>query len=484
MFIKKDLRKIATILDDAVDCNTYEKENNEDENENDNDNTNNTNKKIKRLKREEPLTVLRLGRRKQEFNGTVQVLCTPSHIPKLKFLHTINLYECNISNLHGFGPMFHVASPNLETINLGRNPIEKIPDDFADVYPSLKHLWLDDCSLSGEFPRPLLLLKNLITLRLPNNNITHLNIGGIDTNENNNKKDNDNDDNDHNNNGGGGSSKVIPLENLKTLCLDRNKLGGGDTFKVSDQRIGTGTEEKVIDVDISVDIDSDNDNDNDDDDGKKKEKEKEEPQQQLEQQDSSSSDSVLPSNLAEWLPNLEGLLLRHNQLTKLGVTIWPTTLQVLHISSNQLSNLNEIMGTMVTMENDNDNDTSMEDDDTSALLQPSNLTHLYANGNQLQCIPTNILTKHPKLQRFVISHNPPLKELSNEIWKQIDKNENDNRDENDNNNTNESSASSSSPCKILWKPNPNLSPPGTKNSSSSNNDDGDGDDDGGEKMQD
>ena len=490
MFIKKDLRKIATILDDAVDCNTYEKENNEDENENDNDNTNNTNNKIKRLKREEPLTVLRLGRRKQEFNGTVQVLCAPTHIPKLKFLHTINLYECNISNLHGFGPMFHVASPNLETINLGRNPIETIPDDFAEVSPSLKHLWLDDCSLSGEFPRPLLLLKNLVTLRLPNNNITHLNIGGIDTNKTNNNKENDNDDDDDtdNNNKGGGSSKVIPLENLKTLCLDRNKLGGGDTFKVSDQRIGTGTEEKVIDVDIDVDSDN-NDDDNDDDDGKK-EKEKEE--QQLELQQDSSSDSVLPSNLAEWLPNLEGLLLRHNQFTKLGVTIWPTTLQVLHISSNQLSNLNEIMGMgMGTMENDNDNDTSMDDDDndnndTSALLQPSNFTHLYANGNQLQCIPNNILTKHPKLQRFVISHNPPLKELSNEIWNHIDNNS-DNGDENDTTNDTKSSSS----CKILWKPNPNLSPPGTKNSSSSsNNDDGDGDDDnddddnGEENMQD
>jgi Leucine-rich repeat (LRR) protein len=479
MFIKKDLRKIATILDDAVDCNIYEKENNEDnENENGNEANNDKNNKIKRLKREEPLTVLRLGRRKQEFNGTVQVLCTPSHIPKLKFLHTINLYECNISNLHGFGPMFHVASPNLETINLGRNPIETIPDDFADVSPSLKHLWLDDCSLSGEFPRPLLLLKNLVTLRLPNNNITHLSIGGIDTNKNKGY-----DDNDHNG-GGGSSSKVIPLENLKTLCLDRNKLGGGDTFKVSDQRIGTGTEEKVIDVDINVDSDN-NDDDNDDDDGKK-EKEKEEPQQLELEQDSSSSDSVLPSNLAEWLPNLEGLLLRHNQFTRLGVTIWPTTLQVLHISSNQLSNLNEIMG-IGSMENDND--TSMNDDDddnnTSAVLQPSNFTHLYANGNQLQCIPKNILTKHPKLQRFVISHNPPLKELSNELWNHInDNNDNDNGDKNDNDNiNNDAKSSSSSSCKILWKPNPNLSPPGNKNSSSSNNDDGDDDGDGEENMQ-
>jgi Leucine-rich repeat (LRR) protein len=436
MFIKKDLRKIATILDDAVDCNTYEKEKNEDEHNDDDDNKNK-----KRIKREEPLKVLRLGRRKQEFNGTVKVLCEPSHTPKLKFLQTINLYECNISDLMGFGPMFNLASPNLETINLGRNPIENIPDDFADCQ-SLKHLWLDDCQLSGEFPRPLLLLKNLETLRLPNNNITHLNIGGIDTNNNSNKDDNDDDDVDNND----GSSMVIPLKNLKILCLDRNKLGGGDTFKVSDQRIGTGTEEKkVIDVDVNVD--------SNDDDNEKEEKE----EQQLEQD---FSDSVLPSNLAEWLPNLEGLLLRHNQLTKIGVTIWPTTLQVLHISSNQLINLNEIMG----MDNDNDTSSSMmddddDDDDTSALQ--SNFTHLYANGNQLQCIPNNILTKHPKLQRFVISHNPPLKELSNELWNQI----------NDENND----AKSSSSCKILWKPNPNLSPPGTKNSSSSNDDNGEND---------
>jgi hypothetical protein len=454
MFIKKDLRKIATILDDAVDCDTYEKENEDDENENENEANNDDNKNNKkRIKREEPLKVLRLGRRKQEFNGTVKVLCEPLHIPKLKFLQTINLYECNISNLNGFGPMFNLASPNLETINLGRNPLtnDGIPKDFADCQ-SLKHLWLDDCQLSGEFPRPLLLLKNLETLRLPNNNITHLNIGGIDTNNSNNsnKDDNSNDE----------GSKVIPLENLKILCLDRNKLGGGDSFKVSNQRIGTGTEEKVV-----IDVDS-NDEDDDNDNGKEKEKEKEEQEQEQVVVDATtSSDSVLPSNLAEWLPNLEGLLLRHNQLTKLGVTIWPTTLQVLHISSNQLINLNEIMG----RGGNNDTSSSMVMDDNDDTSAPSNLTHLYANGNQLQCIPNDILTKHPKLQRFVISHNPPLKELSNEIWNQID-NEKENGDENDD-------VKSSSSCKILWKPNPNLSPPGTKNSTSSSSSNIDVDDD-------
>eukprot|EP00537_Pseudo-nitzschia_pungens_P001235 CAMPEP_0172371080 /NCGR_PEP_ID=MMETSP1060-20121228/40976_1 /TAXON_ID=37318 /ORGANISM="Pseudo-nitzschia pungens, Strain cf. cingulata" /LENGTH=36 /DNA_ID= /DNA_START= /DNA_END= /DNA_ORIENTATION= len=35
MFIKKDLRKIPTILDEAVDCNSYDDENDEDEDDDD-----------------------------------------------------------------------------------------------------------------------------------------------------------------------------------------------------------------------------------------------------------------------------------------------------------------------------------------------------------------------------------------------------------------------------------------------------------------
>lgn len=407
MFIKKDLRKIPTILDDAVDCNTYDAEE-EQENNADDDNTNDKTKK-KRMKREEPLTVLRLARRKQEFNGTVQVLCEPDRYgSKLKYLQTLNLYECDIHSLDGFGEMFSFCAPKLSTVNLGRNPLpcDGIPPEFAQCV-SVQHLWLDDCKLTGSLPVALLQLPNLESLRLPNNNITDLNIHNTTSNNN--------------------STAMIPLPKLKILCLDRNNLGSGDSTS------GGGGE------------------------------------------------GVLPSNLAEWLPNLEELLLRQNSFKKLGVTKWPQTLKILQVSSNQLEDLNEIMMDTTNGSNSKSNDNEDEDDTLRPMATGDNdddddgatststattttalpaLTHLYANGNQLKQIPEGILTQHPKLQRLVISHNAPLIDLPHEMWQQLGLL---NTYDDDNNDGSNNTTSSSSDLEIVWKPNPNLIPPGSDN---------------------
>mmetsp|Transcript_8139 Transcript_8139/g.17542 ORF Transcript_8139/g.17542 Transcript_8139/m.17542 type:complete len:431 (-) Transcript_8139:239-1531(-) len=422
MFIKKDLRKIPTILDEAIDCNTYDDENDE------NDTDENENKLKKRSKREEPIRILKLGRRKQEFDGCVRVLCQPEHAPKLKYLSVLNLYECDIHDLNGLGPVFGEAAPNLETLNLGRNPLSKgIPDDFSEVR-SLKHLWLDDCKLTGALPRAFLNLPKLESLRLPNNEITHLDIGGIDTNNNNNSNSNTTnikkiDDGEEYEYGDSvmndvTTTEVIPLKNLKLLCLDGNLLGSRGNRSVSSKR----SRDKINGDD------DDNDADDRDDGDDLHEKE--------------TGPTVLPSNLAEWAPDLEELLLRHNNFRKLGVQKWPPTLRVLHVSSNRLENLDEVVAVAGGL--------------------PS-LTHLYANGNRLSRLPEGILDRHPKLQRLVVSHNPPLKDLPEEVWKKLGMLPS---SPDDTTTTGEQDGRDSS-CEILWQPNPNLSAPGDDSDSGS-----------------
>ena len=178
MFIKKDLRKIPKILEDAVDCVVDEDASMLADSTNNSittDCTDNRNRdNPKRTKVEEPLQELRLSRRSQEFRGTVQILCQPQYAPKLTALKSLNLYDCQISDLQGMGDMFATASPSLETLNLGRNPLSQIPDDFSKMQ-SLKHVWMDDCRLEGTLPQPLMELQNLESLRLPNNKIAEVN---------------------------------------------------------------------------------------------------------------------------------------------------------------------------------------------------------------------------------------------------------------------------------------------------------------------
>lgn len=167
MFVKKDLRKIKQILTDgqeAIDKNDEEKF----------------------------LKDLRLGRRQNEFQGSVRILCQPKNAPSLLHLESLSLYDCQIQNLDGIGMLDHC--PNLSTLNVGRNPLEQLPEEMSKLSNSLRELLLDDCHLSGPFPKCLLKLENLETLRMSNNNITTL------------------------------PPEICLLSNLKVLCMDRNQL--------------------------------------------------------------------------------------------------------------------------------------------------------------------------------------------------------------------------------------------------------------------
>jgi Leucine-rich repeat (LRR) protein len=360
MFIKKDLRKIPTILDDAIDC---------DHNNHgrlDSNGANDHGAAPKRTKLQEPLRELRLGRRQQEFHGSLQILCQPRYLPKLRHLQTLNLYDCNIDTLDGIG-LFE-GTPQLEKLNLGRNPLGTVPDELVKVQ-SLKHVWLDDCQLTGSLPRSLLQLQNLETLRLPNNHITDIPFLQQDDDDDDAGDDDDDDD----------DKCLAPLKRLQVLCLDRNEL------------------------------------------------------------------QSLPPNLRSWTPNLTQLLVRHNRLEGPLRGRLPSTLQVLHVSSNHLTSLDALV------------DDAFGEGDGCTESSPSSfrppqcphLTHLYANGNQLTNLPDGIVSRHPKLQRLVVSHNPTLSHVPDEFWEAC---------------TNAGGdvammAEDDPTLEILWEPNPNLSPP-------------------------
>jgi Leucine-rich repeat (LRR) protein len=360
MFIKKDLRKIPSILEHAVDCHN----NNDDETMSTSANATNNDtshhRDPKRTKVQEPLRELRLSRRSQEFQGTVQVLCQPQYAPKLTALKSLSLYDCQISHLQGLGGMFSASSPELETLNLGRNPISNIPDDFAKMQ-SLKHVWMDDCRLEGALPKPLMELRNLESLRLPHNRITEVQLlektlDAFDT-------------------------EILPQERLKILCLDRNAL------------------------------------------------------------------VELPEKMKEWVPHLEELMVRHNQLKELGSETLPPSLRILHVSSNQLTNLDALMKKGA-------DGTTTDDAATLETSHCPNLTHLYANANKLISLPKGIVTAHVYWQRLVISHNDTLHELPEELWEKIDSMAGkDGSDDED---------AVPEGCAVLWQPNPNLKKPGSE----------------------
>ena len=297
MFIKKDLRKIPKILEDAIECIPTDRDENE---------AGHQDHLSKRPKVQEPLSELRLGRRHQEFQGNLRILCQPHYLPKLQNLKSLNLYDCAISNLDSIGLLGNC--PSLEILNLGRNPLTALPDEFAQV-KSLKEVWLDDCKIKGSLPSALMELPKLEILRIPNNRIDHV------------------------------PPEIRNLTSLKVLCLDRNQI------------------------------------------------------------------AFLP-DLDEALPKLQELLVRHNQLKTLPRL--PSTLQLLHCSSNQLLTLRSNL----------------------AYDCPS-LTKLYVNGNQLTSLPDTIVTS--TLERLVVSHNP-ITEVPDSFW-------------------------TTTTCDVVWKPNPNLTPP-------------------------
>eukprot|EP00957_Ditylum_brightwellii_P052984 4017279-Ditylum_brightwellii.AAC.1 len=97
MFVKKDLRKIPTILAEAAEAARIlecpPSSSTDDNNDNDNDN----NEK------------LRLSRRAPEFkDGTHSILCSPANVPSLRHLESLSLYDCGLHSLDGIGLL---ASP-------------------------------------------------------------------------------------------------------------------------------------------------------------------------------------------------------------------------------------------------------------------------------------------------------------------------------------------------------------------------------------
>jgi Leucine-rich repeat (LRR) protein len=171
MFIKKDLRKIPTILGDAS------KSSKNDTHKNDTDTSVTSS-----------LIDLCLQRRKAEFRGSVKILCQPSNAPFLGQLKSLSLYDCEINSLQGIGML-----ESLETLNVGRNPVKDLPDDFVQLQ-NLKVLWLDDCSLEGALPVEICKLEQLQELRVSNNILTAV------------------------------PPEIQLLSNLRILGLDRNRL--------------------------------------------------------------------------------------------------------------------------------------------------------------------------------------------------------------------------------------------------------------------
>ena len=81
----------------------------------------------------------------------------------------------------------------LETLNVGRNPLKDLPDDFVKLQ-NLKVLWLDDCALEGTLPTVICELAQLEELRVSNNQLTAI------------------------------PPEIQLLQNLSILGLDRNLL--------------------------------------------------------------------------------------------------------------------------------------------------------------------------------------------------------------------------------------------------------------------
>ena len=139
MFIKKDLRKVREILNDAED------------------------------KREE----VRLGRRSGEFGGTLKILTSASAVAKLSNLRVLSLYQNGLRDIRSIGALSRTP---LEEINLGANALTSLPGELSTI-KTLKRIWAEDNRL-GEGGvtayHPVTELQGLLELRLSNNGIKSL----------------------------------------------------------------------------------------------------------------------------------------------------------------------------------------------------------------------------------------------------------------------------------------------------------------------
>ncbi|CAM9727922.1 unnamed protein product [Chrysoparadoxa australica] len=169
MFIKKDGRKIPEILADGKDERKQ----------------------------------LQLGRRSNEFKGSLKLLANEGAVARLQNLEKLSVYDCLISSISGIGllggtPMQHLnlgsllfsadsalnppqhrsiptstaASKLPQPQPTGRNQLRNIPDELG-LLRKLETLWLDDNQLTS-FPACLTKLTELREVRLPGNRISSL----------------------------------------------------------------------------------------------------------------------------------------------------------------------------------------------------------------------------------------------------------------------------------------------------------------------
>jgi Leucine-rich repeat (LRR) protein len=153
MFIKKDLRKIPEILEEASGGDGVGNDDDDDA----------------------PPTVksLHLAKRKDEFaDGRVRCLTEPSSEASrrlLSMVESLSLYDCGIRDVSGLG----TCVGSLKDLSLGRNPeLNDLPPDFGRL-SNLERLWLDDCGLSI-LPSCVMELSNVRELRISNNRIESL----------------------------------------------------------------------------------------------------------------------------------------------------------------------------------------------------------------------------------------------------------------------------------------------------------------------
>jgi len=416
MFTKKDLRKIPTILDEAIECTATENDDDDamlvdvtdakNSSSSKNDNKDN-NIHRKRLKVEKPLSELRLGRRQQEFQGKVTVLCQPMYMSKLQSLQILNVYDCGISNVNGIG-MFKDCH-HLTTINMGRNPITELPTEFG-LLKSLKELWLDDCQLRGSLPLCLMELSQLEILKISNNHITHL-----------------------------PTTMVKKMIHLRVLNLDGNPLVGSNSGGGS----GTGTS-KILNEE-------------------EKDQEEEKEENMMMMKDDDTEVHRLPPFPNDWsgMKSLEELYMRNCQMTQLPHRL-PPSLLCWHISSNPLSTLQD----QYPKSNKTNNPDESDDDDDNEIHPSHSQSHqddqkrtvwhnlprlkdLSLNSCQLTSLPyglvsglllpTSSSSSSSSLTRLMLSHNPNLKQLPLEVLHVI-----------------RASTEFQTGPNIIWEPNPQL----------------------------
>lgn len=168
MFVKKDVRKIPQILEDAASRAVAPPSPNPAHADDKNDGGG-------------IVTEMRFARRAPEFlpSCSVSLLLGPKSRPALDNLVQLSLYDCGLRTLAGIeeagdrvarAPLF----PQLTSLDLGRNPQltnDSLPDTLHTQLPELLELWSDDCGFGPHIPATLLELDKLQVVRLTGNQL-------------------------------------------------------------------------------------------------------------------------------------------------------------------------------------------------------------------------------------------------------------------------------------------------------------------------